>query len=139
MLLSKLLKAWAISGDVILNWVVALGLGAVLVETVRAIVNRRKLGADYADVISKAAVGLLEPLQERIKELEEQVEVLEIKLYSANTALEAAKDDLAIATTELTVAKSDLEQCRTTIAKQSEEIAVLRAQEVAQAEKRHSE
>lgn len=58
------------------EWVrlcVALGFGGVIMEVIRSYLQRRKMGADYAEVISRSAVGLLAPLEERVHDLERQL------------------------------------------------------------------
>lgn len=55
------------------DWIrlgIALGLGGVIVELVRSFFQRRNMGANYAEVISRSAVGLLAPLEKRTEELE---------------------------------------------------------------------
>ena len=49
---------------------VALLTGGFLTSLVQGFLQRKKLGADYADVIAKSATGLLQPLHERVQELE---------------------------------------------------------------------
>lgn len=64
----------------------AAGVGGVLVETIRTYRQRKKLGADYADVIASSAIKLLQPLEERILLLES--ELLETKRRLAATEAE---------------------------------------------------
>lgn len=72
----------------------------VLVKTVYdSIVNRRKLGADTdkvdadaADVVTKAALALVEPLSKRIHELEDEVETLRSKVREATQELDSCHD-----------------------------------------------
>lgn len=53
---------------------VALGIGGGVVEGARALFSRRKMSADYADVISASAVRLLTALEKRVDGLEEDLE-----------------------------------------------------------------
>jgi hypothetical protein len=76
-----------------LGWLVGLGAGAILVEALRSFVQRKKMGADYADVISASAVRLLAPLEARIKDLESKVLTLESDLNEARKALNHAVED----------------------------------------------
>lgn len=48
-----------------------LGVGGLIVELIRGFFHRRKMGADYAEVISRSAVGLLGPLEKRVHDLED--------------------------------------------------------------------
>ena len=52
---------------------VALGIGGGVVETIRALFSRRKMSADYADVISASAVRLLTALEHRVDTLEAEL------------------------------------------------------------------
>lgn len=61
---------------------VAIGAGGVVVEGIRALFTRRKMSADYADVISASAVRLIAPLEARIQDLEAQVLTLTEDLAS---------------------------------------------------------
>lgn len=65
------------------------GFGAVLATIVAAVINRRKLGADTASILSKTAIELVQPLRDRVKELEEQLD----RVGAKATALERALDD----------------------------------------------
>ncbi len=49
------------------------GVGAL----VGVLINRRKLRADAADVLTDTALTLVEPLQKRVRQLEDRVEELE--------------------------------------------------------------
>jgi hypothetical protein len=69
--------------DRIIELLIALGLGGVAVEVVRSFFLKKKMGADYADVISASAVRLLVPLENRIHELEREVVSYRNKLGEA--------------------------------------------------------
>jgi peptidoglycan hydrolase CwlO-like protein len=89
------------------------GAATVLTTVISALLNRRKLGADTAAVLSKAAADLVEtqaesivkPLRERIRELERQVETLAGRVREAT---------------------AELDLCHTTLRDRDEEIATLR-------------
>lgn len=76
------------------------GIGGVVVTAIQAMVNRRKLGADTASVLTKAAAELVQPLRDRIHELEAEVEELRARVKQTVEQLDAchdinrAKDDL---------------------------------------------
>lgn len=71
----------------------------VLARTVYdSVVNRKKLGADTekvdaeaADVVTKAALALVEPLSRRIHEVEGQVEKLRDKVQETTNELDACR------------------------------------------------
>jgi hypothetical protein len=77
----------------------------VIVTGVQVLVNRRKLGADTASVLSKAATNLVQPLSDQIDRLEKKVKDLEDRVASMTVELDAAhdlnrhKDDLLAAFT----------------------------------------
>jgi TolA-binding protein len=89
------------------------GAATVVSTAISALINRRKLGADTAAVLSKAATDLVEaqaeivvkPLRERIRELEKEVEVLRGRVREA---------------------AAELDQCHTALRHRDEEIALLR-------------
>jgi hypothetical protein len=64
------------------------GVGAIVVEGIRAITQRKKMGADYAETISKSAVSLLDPLEKRIKELEYELRDCHNELSAARQEIE---------------------------------------------------
>lgn len=57
----------------VIDWLLALSIGGILVELLRAVIHRKKMNADYADVIAASAIRLLGPLEERIKSLETEL------------------------------------------------------------------
>lgn len=63
----------ALSPQNIITVLTASGMGAIIIEIIRAIRQRKKMGADYADVISSAAVRLLTSLEKRTEDLEAEV------------------------------------------------------------------
>lgn len=81
------------------------GGGTILATLANFLVNRRKLGADTASVLSKAATNLVQPLSDQIDRLEKKVAELERRLDLAMAELDAAhdlnrhKDDLIAALT----------------------------------------
>jgi outer membrane murein-binding lipoprotein Lpp len=68
------------------------GGGTVLYAVVNAILTRRKLGADTAQVLSKAAIDLVDPLSKRIHELEREVDELRRKVRATTAELDACRD-----------------------------------------------
>ena len=54
----------------------AIGLSSIVAAAINAISNRKKTGADATKVITDAALGVVTQLQDRIKDLLEEVEEL---------------------------------------------------------------
>lgn len=82
------------------------GGGVTVIATgIQVLFNRRKLGADTASVLSKAATNLVQPLSDQIDRLEKKVKELEARVESMTVELDAAhdlnrhKDDLIAAFT----------------------------------------
>lgn len=96
------------STTALLEWVIALGVGAILAEVVRSAFQRRKMGADAAKIITEAATSLLGPLRSRIAELEALVLETRHELESARQEVVLASADLAKARREI----SDLRAAR---------------------------
>lgn len=78
---------------------VGTGLGGILASVVNAVINRRRLGADAdkvdaeaADVVTKTALTLVEPLRKRIGELEQEVETLRTKVRETTHELDLCRD-----------------------------------------------
>lgn len=79
--------------------------GAIVKEVVQSLLNRRRLGADAdkidaeaekavaegADVVTKAALALVEPLSRRIHELDNEVETLRAKVRETTQELETCR------------------------------------------------
>lgn len=63
-------------------------VGAVLVALINFVSSRRKLGADAAAVLSKAAAALVSPLQERIHDLENDLDRMRGKAKRMEDALD---------------------------------------------------
>lgn len=74
--------------------VVALLGGGFLGSLVQALFQRRKLGADYADVIARSATGLLTPLAARVDELQVQLTHEQERAHELARDLDSARDSL---------------------------------------------
>jgi predicted RNase H-like nuclease (RuvC/YqgF family) len=75
--------------------------GAVIKSGVESLLNRRRLGADVekvdadaADVVTRTALSLVEPLGRRIKELETEVDGLRAQVRQAHAELRQASSEL---------------------------------------------
>jgi hypothetical protein len=73
-----------ISPEIVLSIIGAGGAGAVFTATMNAIMQRKRLGAQAADIIQRAAAGVVATMQDedarkgrRIAELERREELLE--------------------------------------------------------------
>lgn len=88
-----------------LQWAIAAGLGAILLEVVRSVLQRKKMGADAAKVNVDTAISLLGPLQKEIQRLQGEVTV-------AREETAAAKREGAECRRELTMTKAELSEAR---------------------------
>lgn len=93
------------SGTEVIQWVVALGVGAVIAEIVRSGFQRKKMGADAAKTITDATTLLLGPLHDRIKELEQAVS-------ETRAELDVAREQVMLATSELHEARLEVRDLR---------------------------
>jgi molecular chaperone GrpE (heat shock protein) len=69
------------------------GLGGLVIEAFRAVVQRKKMGADYAEVISQSAINLLNPLERRIKELESELAATQQELADCRAESEQWREE----------------------------------------------
>jgi septal ring factor EnvC (AmiA/AmiB activator) len=84
---------------------VSASMGAVLVALINFVASRRKLGADAAAVLTKAAADLVEPLQRQIGALDADLERVRGKAR---------------------VLENELDECRRINARKESQIAALR-------------
>jgi peptidoglycan hydrolase CwlO-like protein len=70
---------------------VSASMGAVLVALINFIASRRKLGADAALVLSKAAASLVDPLQQRITGLEKDLDRVRSKARGLENELDECR------------------------------------------------
>lgn len=96
----------------VFSLLVALVGGGFLGSLVQGILQRRKLGADYADVIARSATGLLKPLAERVDELQAQLITEQGRARQLSRDLEAAHESLERARTAIRVLRRELTQLR---------------------------
>lgn len=68
------------------------GIGAIVLAAVQAWINRKKMGADTAAVLTKAATELVQPLMDRIHELEAQVNKLTDRATQAVNRLDECQE-----------------------------------------------
>lgn len=80
---------------------VALGVGGLLGDIVRSFFQRKKVGADYADVISASAVRLIEPLEHQIDDLEEALGKCRTELKTTRIELRHSQEELGNTQTAL--------------------------------------
>jgi peptidoglycan hydrolase CwlO-like protein len=98
-----------VSGEQITGYIVAIGLGAILVEIIRSFVQRKQMGANAAKTITEAATTLLAPLQARVKELEATVALTQTQLTKTQERLAEAQSRLNEAHNRLDSTLSRLE------------------------------
>lgn len=105
----------SVLADQLVTVLVAMLSGGFLAALVQGAFQRKKLGAEYADVIARSATGLLQPLHERIQELEVEVEHergrvrrLARDLDRANESLAAAREAVRLLTRELQNARKEV-------------------------------
>ncbi len=94
---------------------VALLGGGFLGSIVQGAYQRRKLGADYAEVVARSATALLEPLSARVDDLQselarerQRVRSLAQDLDDAREQLERARLALRLLRKELAAARDDV-------------------------------
>jgi septal ring factor EnvC (AmiA/AmiB activator) len=85
----------------IIDWLLALSIGGVLVEIARSFIQRKKMNADYADVIAGSAIRLLEPLEKRIAELEQELRATKRELVETKSELIEARGEIRTLSAEL--------------------------------------
>lgn len=100
--------------ELVVAGLVNLLAGGLLVELVRGLWQRRKMGADAALVVSRSAVILLEPLAKR-------VEAAEAEVASLRSELAEAARECAELRTALHDAQGEVEVLRDTIGTGPEE------------------
>lgn len=112
----------------------SLGIGAAIVEAIRAIAQRHKIGADAVAVVSAAARELVEPLrkelaQERLEHSAE-IDVERRRVAEVRTELTAALDEakhlrgeLALARVEADELRRDREQYRAQVRRLEHQLA----------------
>jgi chromosome segregation ATPase len=98
----------------IVNAVVLLSSGGFAVEVIRGFFQKRKMGADYADVISASAVRLLKPLEDQIDDLQSRLRQTQKELTQTNRELTLCK-------VELRHAKEEAHELRTQMRKFQEQ------------------
>lgn len=86
---------------------VSASMGAVLVALINFVASRRKLGADAAAVLTKAAADLVEPLQRQIGALDADLERVRAKARGL---------------------EDELDECRRINARKESQIAALRGE-----------
>lgn len=79
----------------VLQLLVALGVGAVVTELLRSVLQRKHMNADAAKVITDAATSLLQPLQHRVRELEDEIVRTRSELEAARAEVRALRIGLA--------------------------------------------
>lgn len=98
--------------DQLVAIMVALLGGGFLGSIVQGIWQRRKLGADYADVIAKSATGLLKPLAFRVDELQRELETERTRVQRLARDLDEARESLDSARHAVRMLRRELEATR---------------------------
>lgn len=118
------------SRDVVQLLTVA-GVGGVAVEVVRSVLQRRKMGADYADVIARSATSLLEPLAKRVAELEISLASERQESQKARDEAHGAHQEAEKAHAQVTLLTTDLQAARGEVRALRREVKALRADNAA--------
>lgn len=107
--------------ETIVALLVALLGGGFIGSLIQGLFYRRKLGADYANVIAESATGLLQPLKDRVGELQDEVSQTRTELHQAHSKIAALL-------TQLDGAYETLGQARIALADANTEVRLLRAE-----------
>ncbi len=100
------------STDEIVTLLVALLSGGFLGSFVQGLWQRRKLGADYADVIAKSATGLLKPLAERVEELQAELDHERARVQGLARDLDRTRESLDQARLVVRMLRRELDAAR---------------------------
>lgn len=95
---------------------VGLGIGGVLVEAVRFVLHRKGMDADAAKTVTDAAIGLVTPLKDRVRELEADLTVTEERASELDTDLKAATATVITLTQQVVGLTAALEACHAELA-----------------------
>lgn len=107
----------------VLDLLVKIGIGAVLLEAIRAVLHRRQMKADPAKTITDAAMQLLQPLRARVTELEANLSATESRARDAATEsnrlahqLQESQTQAAYLGEQLHAAQHEVQQLREALA-----------------------
>lgn len=96
--------------DSIAGLLLAAGIGGIIVEVIRTLRQRKKMGAEYADVIASSAIKLLEPLEHRIEDLEEDLKEEQRVSKETKAELKACRSELRSCREELHDAREEIQR-----------------------------
>jgi uncharacterized coiled-coil DUF342 family protein len=77
--------------DIILLITAVGGLGGTVYALLKVRTEKRKLGADAAQVLSQSAIGLLEPMNKQVDVLEARLDLCNKKIDQLNSELDATR------------------------------------------------
>ncbi len=86
--------------------------GGFLGSAVQGFYQRKKLGADYADVIARSATGLLKPLSDRVEELQIELTATQRQLKEERVKVRVLVAELGDARDEMTALRRELNATR---------------------------
>lgn len=104
---------------------VSASMGAVLVALINFIASRRKLGADAALVLSKAAASLVDPLQQRITGLEKDLDRVRGKARGLENELDECRRINVRKESQISVLRDEIRELRrqvTGVASQTQQL-----------------
>lgn len=93
-----------------------LGGGGLLVEAVRALVNRRKMSADVTGELTRSAVAMLQPLRARVESLEAEAEHLRVDLHEARGEADDLRSEVKSARAEADRLRAEVHEARAELA-----------------------
>lgn len=98
--------------DLLVAALVALLGGGFLGSLVQGLYQRRKQGADYAEVVARSATSLLTPLAERIEALQDELGTERKRVRAMARDLDDAREQLERARTALRLLRRELAEAR---------------------------
>ncbi len=91
---------------------VAVLSGGFLGSIVQGLYQRRKLGADYAEVVARSATTLLEPLSARVEELQDELAKERQRVRAMAHEVAEAREQLDRARIALRMLRRELDAAR---------------------------
>lgn len=113
--------AAASTGELAVALLVALVGGTFLGSVVQGLYQRRKLGADYAEVVARSATSLLTPLATRVEELQDELAGERQRVRQLSHDLDAAREDLSQARLAVRLLREELSEARRDVAEHRRE------------------